>query len=167
MLATGVPTGLSTGDGSETVNVGNAGSVQGILGTLTIRNPEDFTTVNVNDSADTTARTVALSSFASGGRQLGRDHRVGPGGDPLRVRRYQERERHHRPGQRHDQRARHRRQRAPPGLTTSLNSGGGRDTINVGNAGSVQGILGALAIQNTPAPTPSTSMTRPTRRRGP
>ena len=150
VLATGVPTSLSTGDGSETVNVGNAGSVQGIRGALTIRNPEDFTTVNVNDSADTTARTVVLSTFVSGGANWGAITGLAPaavhyvygdtrnvnvttglGNDTINV-------------------LATGVNVLPPGLTTSLNSGGGRDTINVGNAGSVQGILGVLAIQNTP-----------------
>src|SRR5262249_11414760 len=43
------------GFGSDTVNVGNAGSVQGIIGALNIQNPPSFTTLNVNDSADTVA----------------------------------------------------------------------------------------------------------------
>ena len=37
------------------------------------------------------------------------------------------------------------------GVATNLNTSGGRDTVNVGNAGSVQGILGALNIQNPPS----------------
>ena len=71
VLATGVPTNLSTSGGHDTVNVGNAGSVQGILGALTIQNPPSFTTLNVNDSADTVARTVTLSTFVSGGANWG------------------------------------------------------------------------------------------------
>src|SRR5207245_2896825 len=39
-------------DGNATVTVGNAGSVQGIQGTLTIQNPPSYTTVNVDDSND-------------------------------------------------------------------------------------------------------------------
>ena len=59
------------GGGSDTVNVGNAGSVQGILGSLTIQNPPSFTTLNVNDSADTFPRTATLSTFTSGGANFG------------------------------------------------------------------------------------------------
>src|SRR5262249_936686 len=71
LLATGGPAGLSSGFGRDTVTVCNAGSVQGILGALTIQNPEDFTAINVNDSADTTARTVTLKTFTSGGANWG------------------------------------------------------------------------------------------------
>ena len=71
VLATGVADQPSTSGGVDTVNVGNAGSVQGILGALTVQNPPSFDTLNVNDSADTTARTVTLSTFASGGTNWG------------------------------------------------------------------------------------------------
>ena len=64
-------TSLSTSGGHDTVNVGNAGSVQGILGTLSIQNPHSADTININDSADTTARTVTLSTFVSGGANWG------------------------------------------------------------------------------------------------
>ena len=47
------------------VNVGNAGSVQGILGALTLSNPEGFNDVTVDDSADTAAQTAILT--AAGG----------------------------------------------------------------------------------------------------
>ena len=66
VLATGVTTNISDG-GYDVVNVGNGGSVQGILGTLNLQNPLSFNTINVNDSADTTARTVTLSTYSSGG----------------------------------------------------------------------------------------------------
>ena len=150
MLATGVPTSLSTGFGHDTVNVGNAGSVQGILGALTIQNPESFTTLNVNDSADTAARTVTLGTFVSGGASWGSitglapaainykyadtssiNITTGTGNDTVNV-------------------LATGNNVLPGGLATSLSSGGGHDTINVGNAGSVQGILGTLSIQNPP-----------------
>ena len=44
----------------------DAGSVQGILGSLLIRNPPSFTTLNINDSADTVARTATLSTLTAG-----------------------------------------------------------------------------------------------------
>src|SRR5205807_726628 len=62
VLATGVTTNLVAG-ASSTVNVGNAGGVQGILGTLNIENPPSFNAITVNDSADATGRVVTLSSF--------------------------------------------------------------------------------------------------------
>ncbi len=71
MLATGVTTNLSSFGGHDTVNVGNAGSVQGILGALNIQNPPNFTTLNINDSADATARFATLSTFASAGANWG------------------------------------------------------------------------------------------------
>ena len=155
VLATGVPTSLSTSGGHDTVNVGNAGSVQGILGALTIQNPPSFNTINVDDSADTTARTVTLSTFVSGGASWGSitglapaainykyadtsgvNITTGSGNDTVNV--------------------------LATGVPTNLSTGGGHDTVNVGNAGSVQGILGTLTIQNPPSITRSTSTTRPT-----
>jgi hypothetical protein len=64
--ATGVTTNLSSGSGDYTVNVGNGGSVQNILGTLNIENPPSFTTLTLDDSADSTGRTVWLNTFTSG-----------------------------------------------------------------------------------------------------
>jgi hypothetical protein len=71
VLATGVATTLTSFGGLDTVNVGNAGSVQGILGTLTIENPPSFTTININDSADAVTRTARLSTFSSAGQEFG------------------------------------------------------------------------------------------------
>jgi hypothetical protein len=63
---TGVTTNLSCrADG--TVNVGNGGSVQGILGALNVDDPSHSTTLNVDDSADTAARTVTLGTFTPSG----------------------------------------------------------------------------------------------------
>jgi hypothetical protein len=47
---------------TDTVNVGNAGSSQGILGSLSIQNPAGFTNLTLDDSADGTARTVSLAT---------------------------------------------------------------------------------------------------------
>jgi hypothetical protein len=150
VLATGVGTSLSSGFGSDTVNVGNAGSVQDILGALTIQNPEDFTAININDTADTTARTVTLKTITSGGSNWGSVTGLAPaainykyddtlsisittgtGNDTVNV-------------------LATGNNVLPGGLTTTLSTGGGRDTINVGNGGSVQGIVGTLSIQNPP-----------------
>jgi hypothetical protein len=54
------PSGYATV--TEAVNVGNASSVQGILGTLTIQDVANLTSVTVDDSADTGKRTATLSS---------------------------------------------------------------------------------------------------------
>jgi hypothetical protein len=71
VLSTGVSTSL-VGHGSTTVNVGEGGSVQGIFGALNISNPPSFTTINVDDSADTTARSATLDTFtASDGSSWG------------------------------------------------------------------------------------------------
>jgi len=59
----GVTTNLVSNGGHDTVNVGSSGSVQSIRGTLNIENPPWFTTLNINDSADTAARTAFLSTF--------------------------------------------------------------------------------------------------------
>src|SRR5262249_18118011 len=45
------------------VTVGDAGSVQGVQGTLKIENPASFTQINVDDSADAEARQATLSSM--------------------------------------------------------------------------------------------------------
>ena len=88
VLASAVTTNLSSGGGSDVVNVGNAGSVQGILSTLNIKNPPWFTALNVDDSADATARTVTLSTFTPIRRhRLGHHERPGPRRHQLQVRR--------------------------------------------------------------------------------
>ena len=83
-LATGVTDLTFYRRGLGHVNVGSGGSVQGILGTLNLQNPPNCNTINVSDSADTTARTVTLSTYSSGGDELGLDHRAGAGGDQLK-----------------------------------------------------------------------------------
>jgi hypothetical protein len=70
-----VPSSLSVttieGD-TGTVNVGKAGRLTGIHGTLTITNPPSFTAVNVDDSADPTSGTVTLDTISSGADNFGR-----------------------------------------------------------------------------------------------
>src|SRR5262249_47701622 len=71
VLATGVPVYL-VGYGANTmVNVGNNGSVQAIYGQLAIANLPFYPTVNVDDSADATARTVGLDTVTIGGFRFG------------------------------------------------------------------------------------------------
>jgi hypothetical protein len=144
VLATGVPTLLSSSGGRDVVNVGNAGSVQGILGGLTIQNPPSFTTLIVDDSADTVARTAELRTIVSGGANFGSITGLAPaainykyadtaavnittglGADTINVR--------------------------ATGVATNLSSSGGRDVVNVGDSGSVEGILGGLTIRNPPS----------------
>src|SRR5262249_43550523 len=52
VLAAGVPTKLEGHGPNTTVNVGNAGRLTDIRGAVTITNPPNLTTVNVDDSAD-------------------------------------------------------------------------------------------------------------------
>jgi hypothetical protein len=137
---TGIPTTL-LGHGTDSVNIGSGGSVQGIQGAVTIENPPSFTTIDVDDSADTVGRTVTLDTFASptGSRfgtivglapaeimyKYGDTQNItvgtGSGGNSVNVR--------------------------TTGVNTTL-LGGGFDTVTVGDAGSVQGILGDLSIDN-------------------
>ena len=109
--ATGVATNLSTRGGHDTVNVGNAGSVQGILGTLTIQNPPSFNTINVDDSADTVARTVTLSTFIVGGANWGSITGLAPAAINYKYDDTTSVNDHDRLGRRHRQRPGHRRAR--------------------------------------------------------
>jgi hypothetical protein len=61
-----------TCQGDDTVNVGNAGSLQAIQGNLAVTDPNRFVTLNVDDSADTTAHTnVMISSAGISGLSFG------------------------------------------------------------------------------------------------
>ena len=51
-----------SGATTDTVNIGSAGSVQGIQGAVNVTNPGGFTSLNVDDSADATGRVVTVSS---------------------------------------------------------------------------------------------------------
>jgi hypothetical protein len=69
--ATGVPTYIrtyATGpfSGADVVNIGNAGSLQGILGALYVCNQPGFTAINIDNYADTTQHDATLSSFSNG-----------------------------------------------------------------------------------------------------
>jgi autotransporter-associated beta strand protein len=61
----GIATTNLVGNGPTTVNVGNAGSVQAIAGTLSIENPPNYTTLNINDSADPGSRSVTLRTLGT------------------------------------------------------------------------------------------------------
>ena len=131
------------GSGTDTVNVGNGGSVQGILAAVNIQNPPSYNTINVNDSADPTARTVTLGTYSSGGYNWGSitglapaainykyfdtssvNITTGSAADTVNV--------------------------LATGVTTNI-SDGGYDVVNVGDGGSVQGILGTLNLQDPPS----------------
>jgi hypothetical protein len=133
------------------VNVGNAGSVQGIAGTLNLENPPSFTTVNLNDSADTTTRDVWLSTLGVNPADSEHDNDTwgqigglapasinyeyadtssvtvrtngGASGDTINV--------------------------TATGTTTNLVSlGSGLTTVIVGNLSNVEGIVGTLNIEH-------------------
>ena len=64
ILGTNAPTAVVASMGSvDTVNIGNAGSVQAVLDPITITG-NGVTIVNVDDSTDTTGRTASLSAAA-------------------------------------------------------------------------------------------------------
>jgi Ca2+-binding RTX toxin-like protein len=52
-------------NGATNVTVGNSGSVQAIAGTLNLENPPNFDTIVLDDSADSTARSVTISSLGT------------------------------------------------------------------------------------------------------
>jgi hypothetical protein len=73
VLSTGASTNLlSSSFGSITVDVGNAGSVQGILGALTVAGALSHNVIQVDDSADGTFQTVTHDSFIGGNQIFGR-----------------------------------------------------------------------------------------------
>jgi hypothetical protein len=63
VLATGTPTSIFA-NGSTAVNVGNAGSLAGILGNLNLYNAPSYNTITVDDSADPYTGTAILSTIA-------------------------------------------------------------------------------------------------------
>jgi hypothetical protein len=139
----GVPVYIN-GRAHNTVNVDNAGSVQGIQGNLYIEDPAGVTTINVDDSADATARTVTVSTFTPAGdtpwgsvtglapaainyeyadAEKVTIHTGTAAGNVVNV------------------------QATGPGGPTNVVSHA-TATVNVGNAGSVQAIQGRLNVEN-------------------
>jgi hypothetical protein len=57
----GAPVFLNSGGGNDAVILGNAGSVQGINAAVNVANSGAFTSLTVDDSADTTSRTASIS----------------------------------------------------------------------------------------------------------
>src|SRR5204863_474476 len=65
-VAAGTALNIDGQSGTDPVNVGNNGSVQGILGTVTLRNDNAFEAVTVDDSADASNRIVTMSVLGGG-----------------------------------------------------------------------------------------------------
>jgi hypothetical protein len=153
------PLNINGESGIDTVQVGNAGSLQDIRGDLDVTNSGGLTSLSLDDSADRTARNnVVLTAFTLSGLSpaliswTARDINNlnisgGTGGNTFTVR------------------------TTPPGVAAAqatINTGTGTDTVNVlatqrkltingqraidsvslGNAGSVQGIQGAVNVTN-------------------
>ncbi len=130
------------GQGQDTVNVGNNGSVQGIVGSVSFGPSASFTAININDASDTVAYTATFGSYTpSGDTAWGSITGLAPGAidyryantvavnvnastgsDTFNVQ--------------------------ATGAPLVLNDGG-YGTVNVGNAGSVQGIAATLTVQDS------------------
>jgi hypothetical protein len=158
----GVPVTINYngGGGSDVANLGVGGSVQGLQGAVTIHNGPSYTHVAIDDSADAGNRTVTIGSggvtglapaainfgavslntlTVSGGSgnnsytitgsqaYQGTTLNTGAGVDTVNV------------------------QATPYALSINYQGGGGSDVANLGNAGSVQGITGAVTIYNGPS----------------
>jgi hypothetical protein len=132
------------GGGSDTVNVGSGGSVQGIQGTIKIEDPPAHTTINIDDSADLFARTTVLGTWTpSGDSEWGYITGLAPASinyeyaDTSSLSINTGRASGNVIGVRED------------GVTTNLVSHGAA-TVNVGDANGVRGLLGTLSISNPP-----------------
>jgi hypothetical protein len=64
--ASSIPVTINS-SGTATINIGNAGSLQGIAGAITITNPNGGDTISIDDSADTTARNVRVDTVTQTG----------------------------------------------------------------------------------------------------
>jgi hypothetical protein len=142
VLATVVTTNLFN-NALATVNVGNANSIAGIVGTLNLENEPSFDTVNINDQTDAAAHTAVIDTVTrvmetSLGRLTGITAAItwdyfdtsavninfGSGTTTVNV--------------------------LGTGVTTNLFNNGGA-TVNVGNANSIAGIVGPLNLENEPS----------------
>jgi hypothetical protein len=154
-------TDLNGGHGHAQVNVGNAGSVQNILGAVTIYNDDpSATNVTIDDSADAGNRNVTIANAGITGLAPGTIRPVvfstglltlygGTGNNSYTV--------SSTPANGSmilntgDGTDTDNVQATTVPLavnTTDLNGGHGHDQVNVGNAGSVQSILGAVTVYN-------------------
>jgi hypothetical protein len=66
VLRTTEPLHVIGGGGPDNVNIGNAGSLAGILGAISVSNPpaNGFTALTINDQADTVGRAISVSNSA-------------------------------------------------------------------------------------------------------
>ena len=156
--ATTGPLTVEGQNGLDTVTIGNAGSVQGIMAPVSVSNQKSFTALSVDDSADAVARMATITAAAITGLAPAAINYVendlssltvkgGTGGNTFTV------------------------MDTPNGAalpTTTLDSGtgadtvnvlatsgaldiegqNGADTVNIGNAGNVQGIMGDVSVSN-------------------
>ena len=153
--ATTGPLNIFGQHGIDTVMIGNAGSVQAIMGAVSVSNAAGLTDLTIDDSADAVGRMATLTAAAITGLApamisfVALDLRSlliegGGGGNTFTV------------------------ADTPAGLTMTLDSGTGADTVNVqgttgdldldgqdgmdtvtiGNAGNVQGITGEVSVSN-------------------
>jgi hypothetical protein len=149
VLGTGVATQIVAG-GADTFNVGNAGSVQGILGELDIEDPPDFAVINLDNSADFHARTVFVRTLGTNPLDFGGS--TEPWGQVAGLA----------PGNINFEYADTASITVQTGflfpnvvnvqgtgVTTNIVSHWS-DAVNLGNAGSLAGILGTLNIENPP-----------------
>ena len=64
--ATTGPLTVEGQDGLDSVTIGNAGSVQGVMAPVSVSNQNNFTALTVDDSADAVARAVTITAAATG-----------------------------------------------------------------------------------------------------
>ncbi len=142
--ATDGPLDINGQRGADTVNIGNAGNAQGIMGDVSVSNTASRTALTVDDSADAAAQTATLTAAALTGltpgdikfQQLDLSSltiKGGTGGNNFTI-------------------ANTPNNGLP--LVTQLNSGTGADTITV------QATTGASTSRARTAQTPSRSATR-------
>jgi hypothetical protein len=148
---TGVPTYI-TDRGLDIVNVGYNGFVQGILGSLYLTNPLSFDTLTIDDSRDVAARTVTLSTYTTAGGPWGAVTGLAPatindnyGGTDLGYGTSSVQIFTNTAGVTVNVQA--------TGVQTFISTvdtgtEGGYDTVNVGDAGSLLGIIGDLYVDN-------------------
>jgi hypothetical protein len=131
-----------TDQGADTINLGYAGSVQGINSLVLISNPSQSTDLHIDDSADPQRRAVTLDTTGSDGRVSGLapqdilfDNRAdtgltvetGTGGAAVNV------------------------AAASPNTTVILNGHGPNTTVNVGSNGSAQAVQTDVEVNNPPS----------------
>ncbi len=125
-------------NGADVVNIGNAGSVQGIGGAVTVKNLDDFSLLTIDDSADAIGRTATVTSASvTGIAPAAINWNVndisglflinGSGNDTVNV-----------------------LATSPAVLNFSLTIQGtsGSDVVHIGNAGSVQEIMAPVMVRN-------------------